>query len=162
MANPPMTSFDSMNGPSVMTWCPFSRRTVLTVFGPWSCSPPTILPLWVYSLNQPPARHGGFVLVRRQAVPTILVFRGADEKQHEFHGQPPQDVRRTASTEIDRLARRILGVVDGRPDLDSAGPLFGHGNRLVEVGHVDDGESADDLFRLDERAVRDADFAVLS
>src|SRR3989442_7000494 len=55
----------------------------------------------------------------------------------------------------------MLGGVDGRPDLDGAWSIFGHRDRLVEVGHVDDGEAADDVFRLDERAVRDADLAVL-
>src|SRR5713226_3219145 len=140
-----MTSFDSMNGPSVMTRCPFSRRTVLTVFGPWSCSPPTILPLWVYSWNQPPAAamaalySSGVRLSQRSwssRVPT--------KSSTNFMGNLLKDMRRTRSVEIDRLARSILGVVDGRPDLDRPRPLFGHGNRLVEVGHVDDGEAADD------------------
>src|ERR1051326_104468 len=42
-------------------------------------------------------RHGGLALIRRLAVPTILVLRGTDEKQHELHGQPPQYGRRTRS-----------------------------------------------------------------
>src|SRR6266571_8749913 len=49
-----------------------------------------------------------------------------------------------------------------RPDLDRAGaPCLGHLERLVEILHLHDGESADDLFRLDERAVGDDGLAVL-
>src|SRR5258706_3188413 len=56
----------------------------------------------------------------------------------------------TGVSKFDRSASRVFRVVDGRPDLDGAGPLFGHGDRLVEVGHIDDCEAAYDLFRLDE------------
>src|SRR5713101_4194399 len=157
-----MTSFDSMNGPSVMTRCPFSRRTVLTVFGPWSCSPPTILPLWVYSWNQPPAAaiaalYSSGVRLSQRSWSSLVPTKSSTN----FMGNLLNTCDERGARKSTGLARRILGVVDGRPDLDRPRPLFGHGNRLVEVGHVDDGEAADDLFRLDERAVRDADLAVL-
>src|SRR5438046_9366355 len=65
------------------------------------------------------------------------------------------------ASKFDRSAGGVFRVVDGRADLDGARPLSGHGDRLVEVGHIDHGEAADDLFRFDERAVSDANLAVL-
>src|SRR5438874_6443675 len=49
-----------------------------------------------------------------------------------------------------------------RPHLDRPGaPCLGHLERLVEILHLHDGEAADDLLGLDERAVRDDGLAVL-
>src|SRR5438552_3059053 len=53
-AKPPITSFDSMNGPSVTTIFPFFRDTVVAVLGPCSSSPPTTLPALVYFSNHWP------------------------------------------------------------------------------------------------------------
>src|SRR4029077_18281664 len=53
-AKPPMTSFASMNGPSVTVTFPFLRETVVAVLGPWSSSPPTTLPAFVYCSNHLP------------------------------------------------------------------------------------------------------------
>src|SRR5258706_7178832 len=54
-------------------------------------------------------------------------------------------------------------VVDQGPDLDdaAAGPCLGHAERFIEILHFDDREAADDLLRLDERAVCDCGLAVL-
>src|SRR5207253_5128056 len=51
MAKPPMISLDSMNGPSVTMGLPSLYRTVVAVWGPFNCSPPTILPARLYSSN---------------------------------------------------------------------------------------------------------------
>src|SRR5690242_13714289 len=53
-------------------------------------------------------------------------------------------------------------MVDHRPDLNSARPLLRHRQGLIEVGHVDDRKTSDDLFRLDERAVGNRHTAVLA
>src|SRR5439155_10341149 len=52
--------------------------------------------------------HGGLAFIGGHALETILVFRGTDEKQHELHGQPPHDVRRTMSLEIRPVSGRRL------------------------------------------------------
>src|SRR2546429_4995447 len=46
-----MISLVSMNGPSVTMGLPSLNRTVVAVSGPFSCSPPTILPSRLYSSN---------------------------------------------------------------------------------------------------------------
>src|SRR5438477_8378715 len=60
----------------------------------------------------------------------------------------------------------VVRVVDHRPHLDdatvsAARPRLGHLERLVEILHIDDRESADDLLGLDERTVGDDRLAVL-
>src|SRR5690242_5931 len=82
----------------------------------------------------------------------------------------PIDQKAPNSSEIPRVWRKwhgtfrdrsaALRVVDDRPDLDGAGPLLGHGQRLVEVGDLDQREAANDLLGLDEGSVGDDDLAV--
>src|ERR1700674_319768 len=60
----------------------------------------------------------------------------------------------------------LCRMVDHGPHLDdpalsAAWPYLGHGKRLVQVFHLDDRESADNLFGLDEGSVRDDGLAVL-
>src|ERR1700686_1711180 len=60
----------------------------------------------------------------------------------------------------------LCRVVDHGPHLDNpvlpaSWPNLGHGKRLVQVLNLDDRESADDLFGLDEGAVGDDGLAVL-
>src|ERR1700681_3927086 len=60
----------------------------------------------------------------------------------------------------------LCRVVDHGPHLDNpvlpaSWPNLGHGKSLVQVLHLNDRESADDLFGLDERAVGDDRLAVL-
>src|SRR5438128_6597970 len=67
----------------------------------------------------------------------------------------------TAAWVVVRLPATLLRMIDDGPDLNGAGPLLGHGEGLVQVAHLDEREAADDLFRLDERAVGHHDFSVL-
>src|SRR5258707_15074152 len=80
-------------------------------------------------------------------------------------------VRRPASSLKTALTAASVGacvssafrVVDQGPDLDdaAAGPCLGHAECFIEILHFDDREAADDLLRLDERAVCDCGLAVL-
>src|SRR5258708_8273146 len=77
----------------------------------------------------------------------------------------PSAVRRGLRHPCARLFD-LCRVVHHRPYLDdpilsASWPHLGHGKRLVKVLHLDDRESADHLFGLDERAGRDDGLAVL-
>src|SRR5216683_2455173 len=77
----------------------------------------------------------------------------------------PASSLKTATTAASVVAcvASAFRVVDQGPDLDdsAAGPRLGHAECFVEILHFDDREPADDLLRLDERAVRDFGLAVL-
>src|SRR5690348_3677277 len=163
IANPPMTSFDSMNGPSVTMRLPFCPCTVVTPL-PDSCRPPSILPALVYSSNHLPAAA--------MAVPYCSFDRLS---QRSWSSRVPTNSNRyfmsyllghTTNEDAGNRQPRgrplgaVLGVVDDGPDLHGARPLPGHRQRLVEVGHLDQGKAADDLLGFDEWSVGDDDLAV--
>src|SRR5487761_52491 len=77
----------------------------------------------------------------------------------------PSAVRRGLRHPCARLPD-LRGVVHHGPHLNdpvlsASRPKLGHGQRLVEVFHLDDRESANDLFGLDEGPVSDDGLAVL-
>src|SRR5712691_194461 len=77
----------------------------------------------------------------------------------------PASSLKTAATAASVVAcvSSAFRVVDHGPDLDdaAAGPCLGHAECFIEILHFDDREAADDLLRLDERAVRDGGLAAL-
>src|ERR1700674_2790891 len=77
----------------------------------------------------------------------------------------PASSRKTVATVASASVRASVrpSVFHDRPHFDhlAARPPLGHLDRLVEVGHLDDSETSDDLLRLDERAVGEDGLAVL-
>ena len=115
IAKPPMTSFDSMNGPSVTVTLPFLRATVVAVLGPLqllAADDPARLAVLLEPLVD--LRVRGRAPQPRASSPSCsCVFHRVREHQDVLHSGPPfwavliaaSLIRRTGAADFDRLLR---------------------------------------------------------